>query len=260
MDALMPTVLESQRTPFTIDYRALYRRAEELHSKYIDATPFPSILFEDFFSSETYREMCLAFPDPGSEIWKKPSNKHTQGKSVTRQGELGLKESLFNESQRRLFMELHSSMFLHFLEILTGISGLLPDPYFAEGSFAMSESGGYLDIHADFSHHDRTGLERRVNILFYLNDEWQEAYGGALTLYDADLKPMQRFFPHGNRLAVFTTSPSSFHGFPEPITCPVGMYRKSLNLYYYTLPRRERETKKILFPSDPSFAPTVTRD
>ena len=157
-------------------------------------------------------------------------------------------------------MELHCSLFLNFLEKLTGINGLIPDPYFAEGSYAMSKSGGILDIHADFSHHDKLKLERRLNILIYLNDDWKKEYGGALNLYDANLNSVKKIYPLANRIAIFTTSENSFHGFPEAIKCPENIVRKSINLYYYSLPRNERQRKKILFPTDPSFTPTVTKD
>ena len=59
------------------------------------------------------------------------------------------------------------------IEKITGISGLLPDPYFAESGFHQIQNHGYLNIHADFSHHDYLGLERRINLLYYLNDNWK---------------------------------------------------------------------------------------
>ena len=79
---------------------------------------------------------------------------------MTKRGKLDLKEYLFDDRQRRLFMELNSSPVIHFLERLSGIEGLMPDPFFAEGGYTMFRTGGTLNIHADFSHHDRTGLER----------------------------------------------------------------------------------------------------
>jgi hypothetical protein len=245
---------------FEIDYIEIFKKAENLKNIYQTNNPFPNCFIDNFFSPITYKNICDTFPAPDSEIWKTPTNAHTLNKSVTKQGPLGLKEYLFSENQRRLFMELHSSLFLIFLEKLTGINGLLPDPYFAEGGYAMSKSGGILDIHADFSHHDKLHLERRVNILIYLNDNWKDEYGGALSLYDKNLKLEKKVYPLGNRIVIFTTSDSSFHGFPETIRCPKDIVRKSINLYYYTLPRNERERKKILFPSDPNFTPTVTKD
>ena len=250
----------NKKNLFEIDYIGLYEKAENLRNIYQTDKPFPNCFIDNFFSPITYKNICETFPTPDNEIWKTPTNVHTLNKSVTKQGPLGLKEYLFSENQRRLFMELHSSLFLNFLEKLTGINGLLPYPYFAEGSYAMSKSGGYLDIHADFSHHDKINLERRLNILFYLNDNWKDEYEGALNLYDTNFKLVKKIYPLGNRIAIFTTSDSSFHGFPETIKCPKDMVRKSINLYYYTLPRNERERKKILFPSDPNFTPTVTKD
>ena len=256
-----PAVTEPlYENPFQLDYDRLYAIAERQSEAYANAAPFPHAVIDDFFARQTYHAVKSAFPPGDSDIWKTPTNAHTIGKSVTRQGSLGLKESLFSELQRRLFMELSSSLFLKFMEDLTGISGLIADPYFAEGSFAMSRSGGLLDVHADFSHHDKLGLERRVNMLIYLNDEWSPDYGGALNLYDRNLEIMHEIDPIGNRVAIFTTSESSFHGFPDPIRCPRDVTRKSVNLYYYTAPRPERERQRILFPSDPEFCPIPTRD
>jgi len=245
---------------FEIDYVELYAKAENLKNIYQKNNPFPNCVIDNFFNTITYKNICDTFPTRENEIWKTPTNSHTLNKSVTKQGPLGLKEYLFSENQRRLFMELHSSLFLNFLEKLTGINGLIPDPYFAEGSYAMSKSGGILDIHADFSHHDKLNLERRLNILIYLNDDWRNDYEGALNLYDPNLVLVKKIYPIGNRIAIFNTSENSFHGFPEKIKCPENMVRKSINLYYYTLPRHERERKKILFPNDPNFTPTVTKD
>ena len=245
---------------FDIDYIKLYKLAESLSPDYQNAAPFPNCTIDNFFKKSTYTNILNTFPSQDSEIWKTPSNIHCKNKSVTKQGDIGIKEYLFNENQRRLFMELHSSLFILFLEKLTGITGLIPDPYFAEGSYAMSKSNGFLDIHADFSHHNKLGLERRLNVLIYLNDEWDEDYEGALSFYNKELKPVKKIFPIANRIAIFTTSGDSFHGFPEPIKCPENVVRKSINLYFYTVPRSERDVRTILFPKDPSFILEETKD
>ena len=130
------------------------------------------------------------------------------------------------------------------MEHISGITGLLPDPYLAEGGYHISSSGGFLDIHADFSHHDYLGLERRLNLLFYFNENWQESFGGALGLYDADLKLKQQILPIANRVAIFTTSDESFHGFPEPMELPEDINRVSLALYYYSVPTSEKKRAK----------------
>lgn len=238
-----------------IDYYSLYKKAEEITKQYNSAIPFPHIVFDDFFSVSNYRKILKAYPSETSDIWKTPSNIHTINKSVTKNGELKVKELLYSPAAKAIFHELNSGSFLTFLEKLTGISGLLPDPHFAEGGFHKTASGGMLDIHADFSHHKRLGLERRVNLILYLNSNWKKTYGGELGLYDQKLNLIQRVAPIANRIIIFNTSEVSFHGHPEPLSCPKNRARKSIALYYYTVPRDDRKIKPILFPTDPSFVP-----
>lgn len=243
-----------------MQYPRLYKLAEAGRSSFRNASPFPHIVIDDLLDAGTYKEFSDAFPARDAAIWKKPENEHTKGKLVTKRGESDLKEALYDERARRVFFELHSGLFLRFLTILTGIDGLTSDPYFAEGGFHCSESGGFLDIHADFSHHDFLGLERRVNFLFYLNDDWKPEYGGALSLYSTDLTAVQTIVPIANRCVIFETSETSYHGHPEPMHLPANAYRRSIALYYYTAPRPTRSKSTIIFPADKSFVPTPTRE
>jgi hypothetical protein len=242
-----------------IDYDRLYAMADRRRGEFRTARPFPHIVIDDLLDPETYGQVRAAFPPPDSPIWKKPENAHTRGKLVTRRGESDLKERLYSEAARRVFFELNCGLFLRFLDRLTGIPGLVGDPYFAEAGFHCSESGGFLDIHADFSHHDFLGLERRLNLLLYVNDGWKEEYGGALSLYDLDLRPVRSVLPVANRCVLFETSETSYHGHPEPMRMPADVYRKSIALYYYSLPTGRRKSK-IVFPTDRAFVPTVTRE
>lgn len=247
-----------KNNPFEFDYPKLYKLAEKKSSEYKLGKPFPHIALDNFLSPAAYKKIVRAFPKRDSEIWKTPTNKHTIGKSVTKNGALGLKEYLYPEDARRFFYELNSGLFLTFLEKLTGIDGLISDPYFSEGGFHKTASGGQLGIHADFSHSDKLGLERRLNLIFYLNDDWHDSYGGGLGLYNKKLKKIVEIAPTGNKAAIFTTSDYSFHGHPEPLTCPKNKFRKSIALYYYTAPTVSRQKLRILFPADPSFVPKVT--
>lgn len=81
---------------------------------------------------------------------------------------------------RTLFSFLKSSTFIQFLDNLTGIKDLIPDPHYR---IHQTLSGGFLNIHADFNRYERYGLHRRVNILSYLNPEWEESYGDHLELW-----------------------------------------------------------------------------
>ena len=101
--------------------------------------------------------------------------------------------------------------------------------------------GGLLKVHADFNLHQRLGLERRLNALLYLNRDWSDTYGGHLELWNRTMSRCERrVAPVFNRCVVFATSDSSFHGHPEPLSCPPGRSRRSIALYYYTAPRQGR--------------------
>ncbi len=136
---------------------------------------------------------------------------------------------------RQLFYALNSRPVLAFLEELTGIKGLIPDPYFAGGGIHVVSNGGHLDIHADFNHHGGMNLERRVNMLIYLNKDWREEYGGSFEVWNEDMTAkVAGFVPQFNRMCIFNTSSTSWHGNPETVNHPDGEPRKSIALYYYT--------------------------
>ena len=43
---------------------------------------------------------------------------------------------------------------------------------------------------------------------------------------------------------IFNTGQISFHGYPDPITCPPDVTRKSLALYYYTVEESTRHVAR----------------
>jgi hypothetical protein len=137
---------------------------------------------------------------------------------------------------------LMSDRFVSFLSELTGIPDLLADPSMDGGGLHRSRRGGFLNVHADFTaHHDDPKLRRRVNLLLYLNRHWDPAWGGALELWSADMQHCEAaVVPRGNRIVIFTTTETSFHGHPDPLQCPPEVARRSLALYYFTAEERVR--------------------
>lgn len=120
---------------------------------------------------------------------------------------------------------------LQFLERITGIPNLIPDPYFFGGGFHNIPRGGFLKMHVDFNIHDKWRLDRRLNVLIFLNENWKPEWGGDLILGEnAEVKIPPLF----NTTVIFETTDKSWHGHPEPLTCPEGESRKSIALYYYT--------------------------
>jgi hypothetical protein len=140
-----------------------------------------------------------------------------------------------------LLAALNSRHFLEFLEALTGIEGLVADPYLLGGGYHEIRRGGFLKMHADFNWHSRLKLNRRLNLLVYLNKDWDESWGGQLEISDPGFTTVKRISPLFNRTVVFSTTDFSLHGHPDPLDCPPERARRSIAVYYYTNGRPAEE-------------------
>lgn len=207
----------------------LIAKAEEFKEAYGSASPFPSIYFEDFFDEKMLSVVLDEFADMSSVNALNYQNK----REVKLQGN---GEEFFGDLTKRLMHFLNSEVFLEFIQTLTGIKEpLIGDPYYIGGGQHEIKNGGFLKIHADFNKHKTLGLDRRVNVLVYLNKDWKDEYGGCLELWDQEMKQcVTKIKPKFNTVAIFSTTDFSFHGLPDPVTIPDSMSRKSLALYYYS--------------------------
>jgi hypothetical protein len=218
------------------DARSLAAVAATNHQRYAAAKPFPHIVLDGVLPEPMLDLVLSEFPDVDSQVWREYDNYH-EGKLET-QGEerLGATVSL-------LLYQFNSAPFLRFLEELTGIEGLIGDPYFTGGGLHQIPPGGRLGIHTDFTRHYTLPLYRRLNVLVYLNRSWKDEYGGHLELWDRDMTECcERVAPVFNRMVVFTTTGSTYHGHPDPLTSPPGVTRKSIALYYFTATPPEDES------------------
>jgi hypothetical protein len=112
---------------------------------------------------------------------------------------------------------------------------LLPDPYFDGGGFHETSRGGLLGVHADFRINEKLHIQRRINLLIYLNPEWNDDWNGQLELWSKDMKEcVVKVSPLLNRCVVFSTDADTWHGHPDPLLTPVGVKRRSIAMYYYT--------------------------
>jgi len=199
----------------------------KLAQRYQAATPYNHICLDNFLP-ESVAERVL------TDLTKLP-----EAESSFARAQENLKSSYVPERlpdyTKNLFYAMNSRPFLQFLEQMTGISGLIPDPYFMGAGIHKTLNGGHLDIHADFNLHKQMGVERRLNVLIYLNKNWREEYGGSFEVWNkAMTRKEASFVPLYNRMACFSTGSDTFHGNPEPVNHPDGEPRQSIALYYYT--------------------------
>lgn len=213
---------------FYLEPQHLDELANKYRHFYALAEPFPHTVIDNFLPEPLLEQVLQEFPQPNKINWQ-TFNTPTE-KKIACAAELQM-----GEFTRFVLHQLNSSIFINFLEKLTGIEGLIPDPHFVGAGLHQIERGGFLKIHADFNRHEKLKLDRRLNLLLYLNKNWQEGYGGHLELWRSDMSYCEKkILPIFNRCVIFSTTDYSYHGHPEPLNCPKAMTRKSLALYYYS--------------------------
>lgn len=232
---------------FYFDPVYLAHLSESLTASYQEARPFPHVVLDNFIPDNSVLDDVLReFPKPGSVDWIH-YRQETEEKLASRD------EAQLGAATRHLLQQFNSSGFCQFLEKLTGIEGLIPDPYFWGGGLHQIERGGFLKIHTDFNWYPRLKLDRRLNLLLYLNQNWEESYGGHLELWSQNMGHCEtKILPIANRCVIFSTTNSSYHGHPDALTCPDGWTRKSLALYYYSNGRpQDEKTYSTVFKTRP---------
>jgi len=222
-------VFLSEINPATglLDPNGVKDKGLDLQVQYASAKPFPHIAIDDFMPPSLLEGCLEDFPATDNA-------EHTYNRAQER-----LKRSfspdLLPPRTRELFYSMNSRPFIQIIENISGIKGLIPDPYFLGGGFHEIAEGGHLSVHADFNHHTLLNLERRINVLIYLNKDWTDEYGGQLELWDNSMTHrIHSYVPLFNRCVIFSTTSMSNHGNPTPVHHPAGVPRRSIALYYYT--------------------------
>lgn len=191
---------------------------------------FPSICIDNFLSQDFVLEVARAYPEFETA--------RTLGREFAKVNEKGkiqvTDHAQFPQAVKRLASALSSKAFIENLESLTGIQNLVWDPNFSGGGMHLTRPSGYLDVHVDFNYEQNLNLYRRVNLLLYLNEQWDETWGGELELWDEQVKScFMQVSPELNKCVVFETSEISYHGVTA-VQCPEHVTRNSFAVYYYT--------------------------
>lgn len=200
--------------------------------KYNKAIPFPHIVIDDFFNKKILDIILNNFPSNLEDIGTISKNKAEL--------KLALNDTKkFSPETNNFINFLNSFIFLEFLQNITDIKEtLISDPYLIGGGLHELKNNGFLNIHADFNKHSKINLDRRLNVLIYLNKNWSNENGGQLELWDKEMKKChQKILPKFNRMVIFSTTSSSYHGNPNKVICENSNSRKSIAMYYYSIGR-----------------------
>mgnify|MGYP000856152113 CR=1 FL=1 len=222
------------------DYDALMQKAAAAKDRYAEAAPFPHTYIDDFLPQEVATEVAAALPHPddGGHFNFFYAKGFEEKWSVS-------DDFALPAPVRALVREFNSTRYIRFLEALTGIPHLLPDPHMFGAGVHLVKRGGVLQIHSDFNWAEHLQAHRRVNMFVYLTPGWQPEWGGALELWDRACKEkVQEYAPIFNRFVVFSSCSDTFHGHPHPLNCPEGILRRSIAMYYYTTQRPAAEIRE----------------
>ena len=210
-----------------------------LGARFRDAEPFRHIVIDDFFSSDFCADLLDDFPP------------FARGNARNEDGGVGLKSTLekirsISPAYTQLDDLIQTREFLDVIGKITGIENLLYDPWYFGGGTHENRTGQDLDPHIDFNRHPVERWHRRLNLIIYLNREWDESWGGCLELHSdprATDDRVKLVAPMYNRAVIFETTELSWHGFSR-ISLPddkQSLSRKSIALYFYTTDRPQHE-------------------
>lgn len=201
-----------------------------LREDFARARPFPHIVIDNFTDASLLDAIAREdFGDVGGDRWT--YHRYSSQKTYSRTD-----LATFGSAARALLEQLASEEFRRTLSSITGIDGLLFDDNLEDGGLQSTPSSGYLCVHVDpLVHPRRRTWRRRVNLLVYLNADWQRSFGGDLELWPADMRACgATVTPAFNRAVLFAANEKTPHGFPDPLRSPAGITRNCIAIYYFT--------------------------
>ena len=209
-------------------------------SKYINSKPYPHIVIKNFFNREFLNKITKEFPN----LSKIKTSINYDNKNEVKFA--NNKRRVFQKNTKSLFEFLNSQQFISFMQTLTSIEEiLLPDNSLSGGGLHEIKRGGVLKIHTDFNKHPIKNLDRRINVLIYLNKNWKINYGGHLELWNKNMsKCIKKILPVFNTIVIFFFFFFTNHGHPKPLRCPEYTSRKSISTYYFSKGRPKEEIIK----------------
>ena len=211
---------------------------KHLHAEFQESGPVKYVLINNFFTEEWANKLYNDFPSPedGSAPWKKFDD------PVERRYTLWNFKGI--PSDVSAVEAAHKPEFIKYIETITGFENILIDPCYehATGLTAIPRNGK-LGIHLDVNINKQSGTQRRCNLLIYLNKDWEDSYGGHLCVGDSPSTCRNILAPSWNTAIILENSSVSYHGVPIPLSCPEGVFRKNLAIYYSSLPLANADSR-----------------
>lgn len=198
--------------------------------------PFPYTIIDNFLNNDTYNKINKEFANKPDDTWWKYNNP-LEVKYA--------KDDIYNfgTNTKNLFYSLSSDKIINKMKEIFNIPDLEYDPYCHGGGLHMHPRNGRLNMHLDYEIHPYSKKKRRLNIILYMNEEWNKEWNGDTQLWNNDMsKCIIKSLPSKNKALIFVTTDFSWHGIPEKILCPNNIHRKTVAFYYVSDNDEEKKT------------------
>ncbi|MBI3235897.1 MAG: 2OG-Fe(II) oxygenase, partial [Bacteroidetes bacterium] len=182
----------------------LLKNKERYRNEFLLAKPFPHLIIDGFCDAEKLNRLYLEIPDitTKSRDYVFAANKFEKSKFRD-------VSPLFTE----LYEDLSKPEFSDFLKYITN-QDVFVDKAFHGGGIHQGKKKSFLDMHLDFNYHPlHNNWYRYLNILFYLNKNWKEEYGGHLRIEDLRTGEQKDIAVPFNRLVIQLTNNYTLHGY-----------------------------------------------
>ena len=216
-------------------------KIDDVRKRFETAEPFRHVTFDRFLDPSFCGELIACFPG------------FDAARALNERGEIGRKAvrpdlAAIGPAFARFDRLMRNREFLALMSQITGIPDLLYDPEYVGGGTHENLNGQELDSHVDFNYHPKRHWHRRLNLIVFLNPEWDASWGGCLELLRDPLSPaaenqVATVVPLANHGVLFETTERSWHGFRK-IELPEqkrGSSRRSIAVYFYTKERPVEE-------------------
>ncbi|HXB70678.1 MAG TPA: 2OG-Fe(II) oxygenase [Candidatus Acidoferrales bacterium] len=216
-------------------HRTVRDHVEDRRRQFAGARPFRHVVIEPFLEPECCQSLEAEFPAFEARHARNELGEAGRKAVVPELARIGPAYAGFDRLMR-------DRQFLEWLSRLTDIPDLLYDPDYVGGGTHENLDGQELDAHVDFNYHPKRGLHRRLNLILFLNREWDAGWGGCLELlrdpWATGAEARKEVIPLANRAVIFETTEASWHGFRR-IQLPAGkqLSRRSVAVYFYTRDR-----------------------
>jgi Rps23 Pro-64 3,4-dihydroxylase Tpa1-like proline 4-hydroxylase len=198
---------------------------DQLNSNFKNSVPTPMLIIDNFLPNDVAKKLSFEIDSVNSDLCRKFTR---NGSYMEECNDL----SIMTAAQP-VIAELHSQPFMNWLSKVTDIQHLIPDPYLVGAGYSRSFNGDSLKNHVDFNWNDTIKLYRKLTLIVYLSEEWEDEWGGHLEFTSFNKEKIKTINIKWNRAVIWQHHEHCLHGYPELINCPSNYSRKTLRLFYY---------------------------